>query len=106
LLGAVATGLAWALTIAPAPLKIFISSAIVFVAYVTQMIKSQPLCILYLFHYAMAITLEKMVNNSDKKSKEYKLALKYKKILDANKLTAEHLNTLEIEMMKIKLNKM
>jgi len=56
--------------------------------------------------HMMKISLENMVNNGDKKSKEYKLALKYKKILDANKLTAEHLNTLEIEMMKIKLNKM
>jgi hypothetical protein len=56
--------------------------------------------------HMMKISLESMVNNGDKKSKEYKLALKYKKILDTNKLTAEHLNTLDIEMMKIKLNKM
>jgi hypothetical protein len=56
--------------------------------------------------HIMKITLENMVNNGDKNSKEYKLALKYKKLLDKNKLTAEHLNTFEIEMMKIKLNKM
>ena len=56
--------------------------------------------------HMMKITLENMVNNGDKNSKEYKLALKYKKIFDTNKLTAEHLNNLETEMIKIKLNKM
>jgi len=44
--------------------------------------------------------------HADKKTGKYKLALKYKKILDTNKLTAEHLNNLETEMIKIKLNKM
>jgi hypothetical protein len=56
--------------------------------------------------HIMKITLESYINNGDKNSKEYKLALKYKKILDANKLTAENLNKLETEMIKIKLNKM
>jgi len=56
--------------------------------------------------HAMKLSFESIANHADKKSKEYKLALKYKKILETKKITAEYLNKLETDMMKIKLNKM
>ena len=56
--------------------------------------------------HAIKLSLESILTLSEKSSKKYKFALKYKKLFEKNKLTAKHLNTLEIEMMKIKLNKM
>ena len=56
--------------------------------------------------HMMKITLENTVKMNDKNTEIYKFALKYKKILDTNKLTAEHLNKIETEMMRMKLNKM
>lgn len=51
------------------------------------------------------LSIESILSHADKKTKEYKFALKYKKILETKKLTAEHLITMEIEMMRMKLNK-
>ena len=49
-------------------------------------------------------TLENILNKSDKNSKNYKLAFKYKKIFEKNKLTREYINNLEMDIHKLKLN--
>ena len=70
--------------------------------------------------HAMKITLENILAHYEKSSKEYKLALKYKKILETNKLTvqlfnnidtellftAEYINLIETELIKLQIKMM
>ena len=51
----------------------------------------------------LKLSFESILALGDKKTKEYKFALKYKKILETKKLTAEHLNKLGVEMMKLNM---
>ena len=71
------------------------------------------------FHM-MKISLENILAHYEKSSKEYKFALKYKKILETNKLTvklfnnidtellltAEYINLIETELIKLQMNMM
>jgi len=71
------------------------------------------------FHM-MKISLENILTHYEKSSKEYKLASKYKKILETNKLTvelyynidtellltAEYINFIETELTKLQMNMM
>jgi len=46
----------------------------------------------------LKLTIENILVHYEKSSKEYKLASKYKKILEKNKLTVEHFNNIETEI--------
>ena len=52
---------------------------------------------------SLKVSFESILAIGDKKTGEYKLALKYKKILETKKLTAELLNKLGVEMMKLNM---
>jgi hypothetical protein len=45
------------------------------------------------------LTIENILAHYEKSSKEYKLALKYKKILETNKLTSKIVNNIETELV-------
>ncbi len=53
----------------------------------------------------LKLTIEKILTNTDKKSEDYKIASKYKKIFEKNKITRENINNLEMDINKSKLNK-
>ena len=46
----------------------------------------------------LKLTIQNILVHYEKSSKEYKLASKYKKILEKNKLTVEHFNNIETEI--------
>ena len=64
-------------------------------------------CQLKNFYYesiqSMKLSFENILANGDKKTGEYKLALKYKKILETKKLTRELLIKLRVEMIKLNM---
>lgn len=53
----------------------------------------------------LKLTIENILTKPDKNSENYKIALKYKKIFEKNKLTSEYINNLEMDIHKLKLNK-
>ena len=53
----------------------------------------------------LKLTIENILTKTDKNSENYKIASKYKKIFEKNKLTSEYINNLEMEIHKLKLNK-
>ena len=54
----------------------------------------------------LKLTIEKILTNTDKNSENYKIASKYKKIFEKNKITREYINNLEMDINKSKLNKL
>lgn len=53
--------------------------------------------------HMLKLSNENMLKVADKTTEQYKVALKYKKIFEKNKLKGDDLNNLDIDMMKIKL---
>jgi hypothetical protein len=49
------------------------------------------------------LTIENILTSNDENTELYKLASKYKKIFETNKLTANDINTFEIDKRKIEL---
>lgn len=47
----------------------------------------------------LKLTIQNILVHYEKSSKEYKLASKYKKILETNKLTVEHFNSIDTELI-------
>ena len=54
----------------------------------------------------LKLTIENILTKTDKNSDDYKIASKYKKIFEKNKITHENINNLEIDINKSKLNKL
>ena len=46
----------------------------------------------------LKLTIKNILTNGDKNTEIYKHALKYKKLLETNKITAEHLNNIETDL--------
>lgn len=46
----------------------------------------------------LRLTIENILHNGDKKTELYKHAVKYKNILETNKITAKHLNDIETDL--------
>ena len=51
----------------------------------------------------LKLSIENMLKVADKTTEQYKVALKYKKIFETNKLKGDDINNLDIDMMKIRL---
>jgi hypothetical protein len=54
----------------------------------------------------LKLTIENILTKTDKNSDDYKIASKYKKIFEKNKITRENINNLEMDINKSKLNKL
>jgi len=54
----------------------------------------------------LKLTIENILIKTDKNSEDYKIASKYKKIFEKNKITRENINNLEMDINKSKLNKL
>jgi len=54
----------------------------------------------------LKLTIENILTKTDKNSENYKIASKYKKIFEKNKITRENINNLEMDINKLKLNKL
>lgn len=55
---------------------------------------------------AMKLSIEGILATTKKDTDDYKLAYKYKTIFAKSKITQQHIDNLEIEIMKLKLKKM
>ena len=55
---------------------------------------------------AMKLSIEGILATTKKDTDDYKLACKYKTIFAKSKITQQHIDNLEIEIMKLKLKKM
>ena len=55
---------------------------------------------------AMKLSIEGILANTKKDTDDYKHAYKYKTIFAKSKITQQHIDNLEIEIMKLKLKKM
>ena len=55
---------------------------------------------------AMKLSIEGILATTKKDTDDYKLAYKYKTIFAKSKITQQHIDNLEIEVMKLKLKKM
>ena len=54
----------------------------------------------------LKLTIENILTKTDKNSDDYKIASKYNKIFEKNKITRENINNLEMDINKSKLNKL
>ena len=55
---------------------------------------------------AMKLSIEGILATTKKDTDDYKLAYKYKTIFAKSKITQQHIDNLEIEVMKLKMKKM
>jgi hypothetical protein len=54
----------------------------------------------------LKLSIENILTKTEKNSEDYKIASKYKKIFEKNKITRENINNLDMDIYKLKLNKL